>query len=86
MSGIYTFEFGPRETLDRRGHPVVLAFYMKGRHYEATQPLEADEQAAKTTNVKHSPKGAAGESFARGVKPNSSVVNCCGGQGLKTLD
>ena len=33
------------------------------------------------TNVKHSRKGAARESFARGLKPNSSVVNCCGGLG-----
>ena len=38
------------------------------------------------TNVKHSRKGAARESFARGLKPNSSVVNCCGGLGLQTLD
>ena len=46
---IYTCGFEPSETIDRSawGHLVVLAFYMKGRHYEATQPLEADEQAAK---------------------------------------
>ena len=48
-SGDYTFDFEPPETIDRSawGHPVVLAIYLKGRHYEATQPLEADVQAAK---------------------------------------
>ena len=48
-SGDYTFDFEPPETIDRSawGHPVVLAFYLKGRHYEATQLLEADVQAAK---------------------------------------
>ena len=59
-SGDYTFDFEPPETVDRSawGHPVVLAFYLKGRHYEATQPLEADVQAAKR-NKREVLKGAA---------------------------
>ena len=52
----YVIEFSPPESIDSSawGGAVVLAFYVQGRHYEATQPLKVDEPAQKRLIVENS--------------------------------
>lgn len=49
MPDDHIVEFNPPASIDPSacGPPVTLAFYLKGRHYEATQPLKADEPLPK---------------------------------------